>query len=54
MSIPAFVSSVGFPVGIASSAATIKICVITAGIKNYQSIITKKKNKYDTIVLKKF
>ena len=38
-----FVSFVGIPVGIASFAATIKICAITAGIKKYYSIIKKKK-----------
>ena len=29
----------------------LKICVITAGIKNYKSIIKKKKQKLDKIVL---
>ena len=38
------------PVGIASSAATIKICVITAGIKKYKSVIKKKKKEHDKIV----
>ena len=34
-----------------SSAAGIKICTITAGIKKYKSIITKKRKKHDKIVL---
>ena len=36
-------------VGIASSAATTKICVITAVIKNFKSIIEKR--KHDKIIL---
>ena len=40
--ISAFVSLVGFPVGIASSTTGLKMCVITAGIKKYKSIIKKK------------
>ena len=40
------------PVGITSSAVEIKICAITAEIKNYQSIINKeKKKKHEKIVL---
>ena len=30
----AFVSSVGFPIGIRSSSVGLKICVITAGLKS--------------------
>ena len=41
--ISAFVSLVGFPVGIASSTTGLKMCVITAGIKKYKSIIKKRK-----------
>ena len=37
--ISTFASLVGIPVGTSSSAVTIKICVITAGIKNYKPII---------------
>ena len=51
VSISTFTSSVGIPVSIASSAATIKISTITAGIKKYKSIIKKKKKKHDKIVL---
>ena len=34
-----------------SYAIELKICAITAGIKKYNSIIKKKKKKYDKIVL---
>ena len=37
--------------GIAGSAAAIKICVITAGIKKCKLIIMKKKTKHDKIAL---
>ena len=41
-----------FPIGTASSAIGLKICVITAGSKTYKkSIIKKKWNKNDKIVL---
>ena len=42
VSISAFASLVGIPIGITSSATGLKICVITAGIKKYKSIIKKK------------
>ena len=51
VSISAFASLVCLPVGITSSAVGITICVITAGIKIYKSIIKKKKMKHDKIVL---
>ena len=51
VSIYAFASLVSVPVGIASSAIGIKICEITAGIKNYKSLIKKKKKKHHKIVL---
>ena len=51
VSISAFASSVGTPIGITSSAIGLKICAITAGIKNYNSIIKKKKSKHDKTVL---
>ena len=47
VSISAFASLLG----ITSSAIGSKICVITAGIKKYKSIIKDKKNKHDKIVL---
>ena len=51
VSISAFASLVGIPIGIATSAVGLKICVITAEIKKYKSIIKKKKKKLDKIVL---
>ena len=53
VSISAFASLVRIPIGIASSTITIglKICVITAGIKKYKSVIKKKRKKHDKIVL---
>ena len=41
VSIFAFVSFIGIPIEIASSAIGLKICAITAGIKKYGSIIKK-------------
>ena len=51
VSISTFASLVGIPLWITSSAIGLKVSVITAGIKNYKSIIRKKK-KYDKIVSK--
>ena len=51
VSISAFTSLVVAPVGITSSAVGIKMHAITAGIKKYKSIIKKKKQKHDEIVL---
>ena len=45
VSIFAFVSLVGIPMRIASSALGLKICAVTAAIKNYKLIIKKKKEK---------
>ena len=53
VSISAFDSLVGIPIGITSSEVGIKICAITAGIKKDKSIIKKKKTKHDKIVLAK-
>ena len=50
ISISAFASLIGIPIGITSSAIGLKICAITAGIKKYKSIIKKKKKKHDKIV----
>ena len=52
VSISVFDSLVCIPVGITNSAVGIKICVNTAGMKIYKSIIQKKKEKYDEIVLR--
>ena len=41
----------GIPIGITSSTIGLKICAIPAGIKNYKSIIKKKKKKQIKIVL---
>ena len=43
--ISAFVSLVGIPIGITSSATELKIYAITAVIRKHQSIIKKKHNK---------
>ena len=51
VSISAFASLVGIPIGMASSAATIRSCVITSGIKTYKSIIKKKRKKPDKMLL---
>ena len=47
ISISAFASLVGIPIGITSSAIGLKSCVITAGISQYKykSIIKAKKKK---------
>ena len=47
VSISAFASLVD----IASSTVGLKICVITTGIKQYKSLINKKKRKHDKMVL---
>ena len=41
ISISAFASLLGIPIGITSSAIGLKRCAITAGIKNYKSMIKK-------------
>ena len=51
ISISAFASLLGIPIGIASSAIELKICAIAAGIKKSKSIIKKKKKKHNKIVL---
>ena len=50
VSISAFASLVGIPIGITSSAIGLKICAITAEIKKYKSII--KKAWYNCVVSK--
>ena len=42
---------IGIPIGIMSFAIGLKFFTITAGIKNYKSIIKKKKTKHDKIAL---
>ena len=51
ISISASASLADIPIGITSSAIRLKICAITAAIKNYKSIIKKKKKKHVKIVL---
>ena len=51
ISISAFASLLGVPIGITSSVIGLKICAVAAGIKKCKSIIKKKKKKYDKIVL---
>ena len=50
-SVSAFASLIGMPIGNTTSAIGLKICVTTAGIKKYKSIIKKKKKKHNKIVL---
>ena len=45
VSIFAFASLVGIPMRITSTAVELKICVINAGIKKYESIIKKKEKE---------
>ena len=47
ISIFAFASLLGIPIGTTSPAIGLKNFVITAGIKKYMSIIKKKKKKHD-------
>ena len=55
ISISAFTSLIGIPIGITSSGIGLKPCAIAAGIKKYKSIIKKKKKKHDkTVFLVKF
>ena len=51
VSISAFASLVGIPIGIRSSEIGLEIFAITAGIKKYKLITKKKKKKHDKIVL---
>ena len=51
VSISAFVSLVGISIGITSSSIGLQICAITAAIKNYNSIIKKKKKMHDEIAI---
>ena len=51
VSISAFASLIGIPIGITSSAVGVKFCLITPAIKKYKSIIMKKKKKHNKIIL---
>ena len=50
VSVSAFASLISIPIGITSFLG-LKICVITARIKKYESIIKKKRKNHDEIVL---
>ena len=50
ISIFAFASLLCIPIEITSFPIGLNICAITAGIKNYKSIIKEKKKKHDKIV----
>ena len=50
-SVTAFASLVTFPEGIGISEVVVKAWAITTGIKKCKSIIKKKRNKHDKIVL---
>ena len=47
VSISAFASLVGIPIGVTSSAIGLKIWAVTAGIKKYKSLIKKKKKTHN-------
>ena len=47
VSISAFTSLVGIPIGITSSAVGLKICTIAAGIEKFKWTIKKQKKKHD-------
>ena len=51
ISISAFVSLLGISRGITSSTIELKICAVIEEIKKYSSIIKKKKESHDKIVL---
>ena len=51
ISISAFTSLIGIPIGITSSAIGLKICAIAAGIKKYKSIIKEKEKKHKIVYL---
>ena len=47
ISVSAFASLLGIPIGITSSTIGLKICAVAVGFKDYKSIINKKKKKPD-------
>ena len=50
ISISGFASFVGIPIGIMSVEIGLKICVIIARIKEYKSIINKKKKRHSQVL----
>ena len=53
ISISAFVSLIGIPIGIMSSTIGLKTSAIAGGINKYKSIIKKKKRKHEIALLAK-
>ena len=53
VSISAFASLVGISIGITSSAARLKICAITAGIKKYKPVTVKDKEAWWNSIVSK-
>ena len=51
ISVSDFASFLGIPIGITTSATGLKMCVTTAAIKKYRSIIKKRKRKHNKMVL---
>ena len=51
ISVSDFASFLGIPIRITTSATGLKMCVTTAGIKKYRSIIKKRKRKHNKMVL---
>ena len=51
ISVSDFAAFLGIPIGITTSAIGLKMCVTTAGIKTYRSIIKKRKRKHNKMVL---
>ena len=50
VSISAFASVIGIPMGIKSTVVGLKTCAVTAGIRKYNSIIKKKRKNNEIIV----
>ena len=44
VSISAFASLIGIPIGVTSSAIGLRICLITVGIKKYKSVPTQQQD----------
>ena len=52
ISISAFTSFLGIPIGVTSSAIWLRICAVPAGIKKYKLVIKKKEAWSNSIVSK--
>ena len=52
-SVSVFASLLCIPIGITSSEVGLKLCAVTEGIKNYDSIIKKKKKHQEIVLLAK-